>query len=240
MSAEGWVSAPHWLIRDRSIPSNAKLVYLYLSGRQNDKGVSWPGIQTIADDLGIGTTTVKRMIEWLEKDRLLSVKRSRAGNQYRCHPYRKGRTKTVQQLDQNGPTSRTKTVPKEEPLKKNQEEEPLIGEVVTPFDEFWKVYPRKDAKEPARKAFKKACRKANPAALVQHAARYAAWIERNNKQDFMCLPTTWLNQERWNDQLRDAAEPQSNTQGWLSLARDSAYTGNHEGVPELEGGAPWT
>jgi hypothetical protein len=129
---------------------------------------------------------------------------------------------------------------KEEPLKNNQEEEPLIGEVMHPFDEFWMVYPRKDAKAPARKAFVKACGKVHASELVTAATRYAAWIERNNKQDFMCLPTTWLNQERWNDQLRDAAETQSSTQGWLSLARDNAYNGNHEVVPELEAGAPWT
>ena len=48
------------------LPQRAKLVYLYLYDRKNKDNVTWPGINTIARDLSISRTTVKRAIQDLE------------------------------------------------------------------------------------------------------------------------------------------------------------------------------
>ena len=48
------------------LPHRAKLVYLYLNDRKNKDNVSWPGINTIARDLSLSRTTVKRAIQDLE------------------------------------------------------------------------------------------------------------------------------------------------------------------------------
>lgn len=48
------------------LPQRAKLVYLYLYDRENKDNVTWPGINTIARDLSISRTTVKRAIQDLE------------------------------------------------------------------------------------------------------------------------------------------------------------------------------
>lgn len=68
------------------------------------------------------------------------------------------------------------------------------------FDEFWKAYPRKVGKPAATKAWKAALkRRADPDMLVSVAA---AFRERSKGKDpqFICHPSTWLNDERYNDE----------------------------------------
>lgn len=48
------------------LPQRAKLVYLYLYDRKNKDNVTWPGLNTIARDLSLSRTTVKRAIQDLE------------------------------------------------------------------------------------------------------------------------------------------------------------------------------
>ncbi len=49
------------------IPHRAKVVYIYLYDRMDKEKKAWPGIKTIADDLSISRSTVKRAIKDLEK-----------------------------------------------------------------------------------------------------------------------------------------------------------------------------
>lgn len=65
------------------------------------------------------------------------------------------------------------------------------------FAKFWRVYPRKDAKEGARKAWRAAAKKADPSDIAAGAERYRD--DPNRKPEFTKLPTTWLNQGCWND-----------------------------------------
>lgn len=48
------------------LPQRAKLVYLYLYDRKNKDNVTWPGLNTIARDVSLSRTTVKRAIRDLE------------------------------------------------------------------------------------------------------------------------------------------------------------------------------
>jgi hypothetical protein len=41
--------------------------------------------------------------------------------------------------------------------------------------------------------------------------RYALWIKANNKQEFTAMASTWLNGERWNDELKTPAQPSNVT-----------------------------
>lgn len=49
-----------------NLPHRAKLVYFYLNDRKNKDNVTWPGINTIARDLSLSRTTVKRALQDLE------------------------------------------------------------------------------------------------------------------------------------------------------------------------------
>jgi GntR family transcriptional regulator len=56
---------------EQELPQRAKLVYLYLSDRQDEEHKAWPGINRIASDLSLSRSTVKRAIADLEKAELI-------------------------------------------------------------------------------------------------------------------------------------------------------------------------
>ena len=66
------------------------------------------------------------------------------------------------------------------------------------FDDFWKVFPRKQGKGEARRAFEKALEKAPWVDVLAGAVRYAN--DPNRVDSYTTMPATWLNQERWDDE----------------------------------------
>lgn len=53
------------------LPHRTKLVYIYLYDRQDKEKKAWPGINTIAKDLSLSRSTVKRAVRDLEKAGLI-------------------------------------------------------------------------------------------------------------------------------------------------------------------------
>ena len=79
-----------------------------------------------------------------------------------------------------------------------QERKPL-NDIVQTFDDFWAVFPRKQGKGKAKEAFMKAVKDGAVAAeVLAGAIRYASDPNLPDPQ-FVPLPATWLNQERWED-----------------------------------------
>lgn len=121
------------------------------------------------------------------------------------------------------------------PLSKNSKE--LSKNTPLPpdrFDEFWEVFPRKEAKQPTRdRAWPKALKKMDADRLIAAAAEYADWLVRANKQDFVMLPTTWLNQERWNDERSTPRQPTSRLDGHLALIRQIAEEEQQLNLPQI-------
>jgi len=52
---------------DEELSHRAKSVLIYLSDRADGQGKCWPGIKTIAADLNLSRSTVKRSLADLEK-----------------------------------------------------------------------------------------------------------------------------------------------------------------------------
>ncbi|WP_419248003.1 hypothetical protein [Stutzerimonas stutzeri] len=83
---------------------------------------------------------------------------------------------------------------------------PQKADTEAAFETFWKLYPRKCGKEPARKAFAKI----NPspellAQMVESLAKHCAstgWTKDDGQ--FIPHASTWLNQKRWNDEVKPA------------------------------------
>ena len=70
------------------------------------------------------------------------------------------------------------------------------------FDRFWSAYPKKQGKQDAFKAYKKASSKADEETLIK---ALEAWKQseqwQKEKGRYIPLASTWLNGERWNDEL---------------------------------------
>ena len=72
------------------------------------------------------------------------------------------------------------------------------------FDRFWEAYPKKVAKEVARKAFEKVSPDEVLLAVILKAIdaqkSTAQWTKDNG--EFIPHPSTWLNQARWEDKVQ--------------------------------------
>lgn len=56
------------------LPHRAIAVYLYLFDRANKDGECWPAIPTIAEELKISQSTVRRALKDLRKEKLIVTK----------------------------------------------------------------------------------------------------------------------------------------------------------------------
>lgn len=52
----------------------ARTVYMYLKDHADSQGQCWPGIKTIASDLGLSRSTVKRALDDLCREGLIAKK----------------------------------------------------------------------------------------------------------------------------------------------------------------------
>jgi uncharacterized protein YdaU (DUF1376 family) len=70
-------------------------------------------------------------------------------------------------------------------------------EALTGFDEWWDAYPNKVGKADAVGKYRKAVAKVGPDVLLDGLRRYVADKPADRQ---WCNPSTWLHQERWNDE----------------------------------------
>lgn len=120
--------------------------------------------------------------------------------------------------------------------KQQAESGPQKAETEAAFETFWKLYPRKTAKDNARKAFAKI----NPdaelmaeimASLAKHAT-CQAWLKDDGQ--FIPHAATWLNGKRWNDEVK----PSANVHAFPGASRHSGFADRDytEGLIEREDG----
>ena len=66
------------------------------------------------------------------------------------------------------------------------------------FEQFWKIYPRRIAKKKAKQIFEK---HKDQERIIEGAKRFAVLNDKTDEK-FIPHPTTWLNGERWNDEMK--------------------------------------
>lgn len=66
------------------------------------------------------------------------------------------------------------------------------------FEQFWKIYPRRDGKKKAQEAFEKALKKTDLETILKGVTGYVEFLKTATQQTAMAV--TWLNGERWNDE----------------------------------------
>lgn len=218
--AEGFAAVPNWMIREKQVPRNAILVYASLSSRAG-MGSIFPSQTTIADESGLSERTVRTMLAKLEELGVIERRSRRAGegrgnrktDAYTLHP--NGR------FDEPADIAGRSEQPANEPRATGNELQitPLIevdkaevDRASCSFDDFWSVWPRKDARKTAEAAWSKAIKRA-PAQLIVDAARAYASSPYRPEKKFVPYGASWLNQDRWTDPL---PEPSTDAPGRTS------------------------
>ena len=74
------------------------------------------------------------------------------------------------------------------------------------FDVFWAVYPRRLAKKDAEKAWRKIPAHIQSDVIQALKRHVQAWQQKGVEKQFIPYPASWLNGERWYDEVELAPE----------------------------------
>ena len=102
------------------------------------------------------------------------------------------------------------------------------------FATFWGAYPRRTAKGAARKAWASAIKKHDGLAILHCLYNQIGAGSFSRDAKFIPHPSTWLNQERWSDDLPTSRRPEFRNGALEALARQWEAG---DSAPMLEGPA---
>jgi len=200
-----------WALEQQNLEPVDKLVLLGIANHADrDGGNAWPSLKTLAMYVGRSDQTVRRSIRELEKRGLLVVELHGGGtfkhNGYRSNLYRviMHRPITHDRVDLSPMTgtpchsldSRTVHEPSMNQIPSN--------ELMTQFENWWSIYPRKVGKVDAQKHFMRIMRAPGAPTIQNLVDGTHALIAEKREQKFVPHPSTWLRQGRWDDERVDA------------------------------------
>lgn len=215
---------PNWLCSRTEISQGAKLTYAQLSRHAGNAGVAWPSRDVLASEIGTSTSQVDRYVKELERAQLLETEQQglRRTNRYFFleHAWMtspdSANMRTQDSADMTGQESANMRTPSvRESLKVESEK------IDRSFDDFYKSYPRHEAKADALKAWKAL----NPDEVL--IKRMAMDLKRfaSTERRFVPLPATYLRGRRWEDEPQLFSVP--------SKPPEPRYQGSQSGVAPL-------
>ena len=106
------------------------------------------------------------------------------------------------------------------------------------FDKFWMVYPRKVNKGLAMKAWEKAASKAAPALIIAAVEAWKVSVDFPDP-DFIPHPSSWLNGERWSDELSDKKQvvTQAEREAFMAEHRRKMMELSNDGIEPVGSGS---
>jgi DNA-binding transcriptional regulator YhcF (GntR family) len=198
----------------------AKVILLAIARYANGYGECFPSRETISHDSCVPIRSVVRAIQWLEDEGYIRiVRRSGTSNFYVITSMEDDMTdETRANLAHEEDSNITKLdFSKKNIAKSNTTSRANLAHPLdTPFFlAFWQAYPRRIGKGDARAAFTKAATRNDPNLIVQAALAYAKHVaEAGTEQKFIPHASTWLNGERWEDDLEAEKVERKSKTGW--------------------------
>lgn len=198
----------------------AKVILLAIARYANGYGECFPSRETISHDSCVPIRSVVRAIQWLEDEGYIRiVRRSGTSNFYVITSMEDDMTdETRANLAHEEDSNITKLDFSKKNIAKSNitSRANLAHPLDTPFFlAFWQAYPRRIGKGDARAAFTKAATRNDPNLIVQAALAYAQHVlETGTEQKFIPHASTWLNGERWEDDLEAEKVERKSKTGW--------------------------
>ena len=183
-----------WAANQKPPTATAKLCLLIMSSMADHEGKCWPSHNYLAEQCMVTRRTIISTLQTLESEGFISVQRRFKDNVKTSSMY----TVNVKSLH-NG--SETISQPPSEIIShrnSHSSKQSIKHYDQTGFDRWWAVYPKKKAKKEALRIWDKI--------KPDGSILWADTIERTEsdrdwKRGFAPNPTTYLNQERWNDEI---------------------------------------
>jgi hypothetical protein len=194
---------PNALIRDNDLPSSAKMLLIYLLSHK----IGYQILDSqIVSEIGMGREALRTARKNLEAEGFISLERVRNDdNSLGAYRYElqdpRGWFSTVGQPTVGEPTvgeatvgnppDNIKLIPKKTIVKKTN----IKNTGDADFDLFWSIYPKKDDKPVAHRAFKKALERVALDVIIAGAERYRD--DPNREDEYTKNASTWLRADAW-------------------------------------------
>jgi hypothetical protein len=194
---------PNALIRDNDLPSSAKMLLIYLLSHK----IGYQILDSqIVNEIGMGREALRTARKHLEAEGFIELERVRNQDKslgaYRYelkdprgwfstvgHPT--VGEPTVGEATVGNPPDNRRLIPNKTKVKNTRTKKTNDPE----FDVFWDVYPKKDDKPLAIRAFKNAVKRVGPDVIISGAERYRD--DPNREDGFTKNAGTWLNADAW-------------------------------------------
>lgn len=223
-----------------------KLVLVKLADNASDQGECWPSYQHIADQCEIGRSTVKLHVRELEKAGFLRREYRRKGELNQSNVFHLtldggaasapggGAPNNPPGAGDNpggGAGAAPRTSHSSEPVKEPKTLCASEVELAEAFEVFWKLYPNKKSKKDARKAWEKLKPSAELRLMLMTALGNHRISRDWTKDDGQYVPmaSTWLNGERWTDELVPASAAKASAFNNLPNHTPDMYQGGEDG-----------
>lgn len=197
------------------LPPTAKLILVTLAYHADDEGKCYPGVARIAKMTGANERTVKRQIGQLEAaGHVTTQRRIGCGNKYRLNlsgPVTESHQCQCVTSDRESPHQCqcvTTTSDTESPEYSFESTKNIQGAAPSfCFDDFWRVWPKKEGEEEARRVWKKLRPSGDLAAVIIEDVIARAQADQKWLKDegaFIPSPSNYLTGKRWKDEWRPA------------------------------------
>ena len=219
--------ATNWAFQQKGLNPATKILLLQLADRHNPDLGCFPSLKRLCIDCEMTKPTVIKHLNILRDRNLITInaayntKGGQTSNRYILHFENSSK--------ENLPPPVKKII--HPPVKKidtnlvsinhvNNKYHRYIGSDVS-FEDIWKKYPVKKAKGSAKTSWSKAIKKIQQKELIDKLIDYIESVRTKDKK-FIPHLSTWLNQERWDDELDN---PDGNIdQGFRDMVQEIART----------------
>ena len=221
-----WAVLPAAVRYDEELPPNAKLLYAEISSLTDRRGYCYASNEYFMRLYSLSERTIRRLISELARLGYISIVDGDGGKDRRkiyagVNPLAHNPDKNVREPGQNLPGNPDKNVPhnsKENKKENNPPKAPQGAESVPAWkpDRFaglWDYYPRHTSKQAAAKAWEKLKPSDELIAEIGRALRRQKACDEWQRGVGIPYLSTYLNQRRWEDELRDFSPADDPAQG---------------------------
>lgn len=237
------IKAVSWAFEQRVNDPIAKLVLIGIADRYNDeRGYAWPAVKWLADIADCAPRTAQRKLALLEELGMIERRMRRNGKTNESTHYYiphigGGDTQSpLTELCHEGGDTAVTPGGVTEPCHPNNRNNYINNkDMLISFDQFWEVVPRKVGKKAAQKAFRIALKDVDADQIIAAMTAYARKVVSEKiEPQFICHPSTWLNEGRWDDV--EAARPAVSenfgiSQRWMPASRED-FAERYNRMPE--------
>jgi len=195
--------------------ANTTRLFIHLLLKANIKDKEWMGNKIQRGDLATSYSNLAKELDMsiqnvrtaLEHLKLTSEVTIKSHNKYTIitisnyDKYQCDNTQANKQVTNNQQTTNKQLTTTKE-YKEYKNDKNVKNNNTSEFDLFWNEYPKKTSKADAKKAFDKAIKKTDINQIIEAIRiqkRSEQWQKENGQ--FIPYPATWLNKEKWSDEL---------------------------------------